>query len=44
VLQRPHFLPLVKPRSVAQTAHCVRIIVLIIGLQYADDGASVLTH
>jgi len=28
VLQRPHFLPKVKPSSVAQTAHFVRIIVL----------------
>ena len=26
VLQRPHFLPNDKPSSVAQTAHCVRII------------------
>ena len=26
MLQRPHFLPKVSPRSVAQTAHCVRII------------------
>jgi len=26
VLQRPHFLPEVSPSSVAQTAHCVRII------------------
>ena len=26
VLQRPHFLPNVRPSSVAQTAHCVRII------------------
>ena len=26
MLQRPHFLPKVSPSSVAQTAHCVRII------------------
>ena len=26
MLQRPHFFPKDKPRSVAQTAHCVRII------------------
>jgi hypothetical protein len=26
VLQRPHFLPKDSPSSVAQTAHCVRII------------------
>ena len=26
MLQRPHFLPKDKPSSVAQTAHCVRII------------------
>ena len=26
MLQRPHFFPKESPRSVAQTAHCVRII------------------
>ena len=30
MLQRPHFLPKVKPRSVAQTAHCVRIILYVV--------------
>ena len=30
MLQRPHFLPKDKPRSVAQTAHCVRIILYLV--------------
>ena len=30
VLQRPHFFPNDKPSSVAQTAHCVRIILRMV--------------
>ena len=30
MLQRPHFFPKVKPSSVAQTAHCVRIILCMV--------------
>ena len=30
MLQRPHFLPNDKPSSVAQTAHCVRIILYVV--------------
>ena len=30
MLQRPHFLPKVSPSSVAQTAHCVRIIFYVV--------------
>jgi len=41
MLQRPHFLPKESPSSVAQTAHCVRIILCMVKSLGGSQSASV---